>query len=367
MSVNLNDNDQARILGSTIAVSALADIALVLRFVSRKIKGNYAIDDLLAVIGLIFSWGCLGLGIFMVDNGVGKHIQLASPENLVNFAKALMAYEIIYFISLAATKMSILLFYTRLFPTREFKLAAKVIACIVGAWLIATILVSIFSCTPVRAFWTHEAGSKCINSEHFYIANAVPNIITDAFILTLPLRMVWGLHTSKWERVALTFIFMLGSFVIIASIIRLSQLHEVASPDVTWGFNNTVIWSSVEPSVAVISACLPTMRPVIEVILPRSWRSRSFKSSSHVHSFSQDTSKYMGKPSKVPDTDHHTIDSEDRRLNGYWAHSYGQEVPLNPVAKSGRPPFSDYSKDASSRSREIHVETDINVSASSIV
>lgn len=125
-----------------------------------------------------------------------------------------MAYEIIYFVSLAATKMSILLFYTRLFPTREFKLAAKVIACIVTAWLIATILVSVFSCSPVRAFWTHEAGSKCINSEQFYIANAVPNIITDAFILTLPLRMVWGLHTSKWERVALTFIFMLGSLYV---------------------------------------------------------------------------------------------------------------------------------------------------------
>lgn len=53
MSVNLNDNDQARILGSTIAVSALADIAVVLRFVSRKLKGNYAIDDLLAVVGLV--------------------------------------------------------------------------------------------------------------------------------------------------------------------------------------------------------------------------------------------------------------------------------------------------------------------------
>lgn len=53
MSVNLNDNDQARILGSTIAVSALADIAIVLRFISRKIKGNYAFDDLLAAVGLV--------------------------------------------------------------------------------------------------------------------------------------------------------------------------------------------------------------------------------------------------------------------------------------------------------------------------
>lgn len=53
MSVNLQDDEQGRILASTIAVSILADIALVLRFVSRKIKGNYALDDFLAVIGLV--------------------------------------------------------------------------------------------------------------------------------------------------------------------------------------------------------------------------------------------------------------------------------------------------------------------------
>lgn len=129
-------------------------------------------------------------------------------------SKALMAYEIVYFATLASTKLSILTFYTRLFPTRAFKIAAKVMTAVVIAWFIATTLVSIFSCNPVRAFWTHEPGSTCIKSETFYIANAVPNIITDAIILTLPIRMVWKLHTSKWERVALTFIFLLGSLYV---------------------------------------------------------------------------------------------------------------------------------------------------------
>jgi len=84
-------------------------------------------------------------------------------------------------------------------------------AGVVVAWLIATILVAVFSCNPVDAFWTQAPGSKCIVSEHFYIANAVPNIITDVIILALPVRMVWQLHTSKGERIALTFIFLLGS------------------------------------------------------------------------------------------------------------------------------------------------------------
>lgn len=53
MAVNLNDNEQSEILQVTIAISVLADIAIVLRLISRKLKGNYALDDVLAVIGLV--------------------------------------------------------------------------------------------------------------------------------------------------------------------------------------------------------------------------------------------------------------------------------------------------------------------------
>lgn len=55
MAVNLNDNQQSEILQVTIALSVLADIAIVLRLISRKLKGNYALDDFLAVIGLVSS------------------------------------------------------------------------------------------------------------------------------------------------------------------------------------------------------------------------------------------------------------------------------------------------------------------------
>jgi hypothetical protein len=197
----------------------------------------------------------------VVKIGVGKHTQLASPKDQENFfkvrramktqslgnyhlthPKALMAYEIVYFATLAATKLSILTFYTRLFPTRSFKIAVKVMTAVVIAWFIATTLVSIFSCKPVQAFWTHQPGSTCIVSEHFYIANAVPNIITDAIILALPIHMVWKLHTSKWERVALTFIFLLGSLYVL-EISRLSLLvliKPVSSSPVLFVYHSSI-------------------------------------------------------------------------------------------------------------------------------
>jgi len=37
-------------------------------------------------------------------------------------------------------------------------------------------------------------------------------------------------------------------------------VHE---PDLTWTMIGTVVWTSIEASVAVLSACLPTLRPLM--------------------------------------------------------------------------------------------------------
>lgn len=36
--------------------------------------------------------------------------------------------------------------------------------------------------------------------------------------------------------------------------------------DVTWNYADAAVWSAVEPNVAVISACLPMLRPVLKLI-----------------------------------------------------------------------------------------------------
>jgi len=87
---------------------------------------------------------------------------------------------------------------------------ANIIGAVCVAWWIAVILVSIFSCNPIQGFWDHTIKSKCINTENFFIGNAVPTIITDVIILFLPIRMIWNLQTSRKQKIALSFIFLLG-------------------------------------------------------------------------------------------------------------------------------------------------------------
>ncbi|KAG9235072.1 putative integral membrane protein [Amylocarpus encephaloides] len=335
---NLAENYQSKIYATIIPFAVLANLAIVLRFLSRKLqKLDYYWDDYLSLLGL-----------------------LASPEDIVVFFKSLMAYEIIYFATLACTKVSILFLYRRLFPTRTFRIASNLVGALVLAWLFATILVSIFSCSPVSAFWTHAPGSKCIVSVRFYIGNAVPNIVTDFIILTLPIPVIWKLRTSLSERIALLIIFLLGGFVVIASIIRLTLLHEVQDPDFMWGFNNTVIWSSVEPSMAVISACLPTMRPLAEFILPKRFRRRNVSNYGHQSKFRNQFSNLSEVNPAPQRKGQNESDGDDT-----WGHK-GDENLLS-VAVSGNKDnnyLGGFSKGGRST---IRVDTDVRVSEQTIV
>lgn len=50
------------------------------------------------------------------------------------------------------------------------------------------------------------------------------------------------------------------------SIYRLTLLLKLTQVDITWNYADAAVWSAVEPNVAVISACLPMLRPVLKLV-----------------------------------------------------------------------------------------------------
>ena len=50
------------------------------------------------------------------------------------------------------------------------------------------------------------------------------------------------------------------------SIYRLTLLLKLTQVDITWNYADAAVWSAVEPNVAVISACLPMLRPVFKLV-----------------------------------------------------------------------------------------------------
>lgn len=121
-----------------------------------------------------------------------------------------IAAQIIIIPALTSTKISILLLYRRIFPSRKFHI---VLYCVGGfnlLFCIATIFAALFRCIPIKANWEPEIPSHCTNVGLIIMLSAIVNVSTDIVILCLPMPILWKLHASRTRKFQLTVMFMMG-------------------------------------------------------------------------------------------------------------------------------------------------------------
>ncbi|KAK1514577.1 TAM domain methyltransferase [Colletotrichum costaricense] len=241
--IDLSESRVASIIGALSCTWALAAIAVALRFLARRIQSNKLwLEDWLITVSL---------------TAAAVHV----------------------FISIGYIKWSTLALYWRIFNARKsIRYYIWAMAGIVLAWFIAVILVTIFQCLPVHAFWARYDTVNPLSSDQytcgvdvkmFFKGNSIPNIITDALVVLLPIPYVWKLQLHKAQKFALAGIFALGTFVTVVSMARLNVILSVdlTSPDITWNFIDTIIWTNVEANTAIICACLPCLKPILNLAL----------------------------------------------------------------------------------------------------
>ena len=68
-----------------------------------------------------------------------------------------------------------------------------------------------FQCVPVRSIWDREIVGQCVNSQALIYAGAGFSIFEDFAIMLLPIFELKGLNLSRRKRIALGFMFALGS------------------------------------------------------------------------------------------------------------------------------------------------------------
>lgn len=287
------------------ALAILSTFAAALRVVSRRQKrAPLMTDDFLLGFAVILVWGLVVAICIAVSWGLGMEEALAIQKfgGLTNVLVCLFVTEIFYGMSLAVVKISILLMYARIFPTRFFRVGATILGVITVTWWLAIFIVSIWSCSPIAYQWDKMLILKypdahCVDGAQFYIGNSVPNIITDVLILALPIREVMRLQVSTSQRVAVGGMFALGGLVVIISIIRLVSLFtlDMTGPNASRSLAIPWLYSVVEPCIGIISACLPTLRPIILLLIPNCFKSAH--SQSGLHSRSHDTPLPKPRPS----------------------------------------------------------------------
>ncbi|KAJ5197853.1 uncharacterized protein N7498_006970 [Penicillium cinerascens] len=84
----------------------------------------------------------------------------------------------------------------------------------------------------------------------------------DVLILCLPYPIAWRLQTTARQKFILTGMFLLGGFVVVFSILRITSFNFPNLEDQSYVATDSSTWSSIEQSVGIICACLPTLRPL---------------------------------------------------------------------------------------------------------
>ncbi|KAJ3531156.1 hypothetical protein NM208_g9006 [Fusarium decemcellulare] len=275
----LEYDDGATVVGVCIAMIAFSVAVVSVRIWARSRKHiRLGLDDWLALLSLPLLWSLAILSICAVYyGGVGKHLAVNLMKDPDIFRKSLLCLfiaEFTYGTVIFTIKAAILVMYCRIFPTRFMKLGACALGGLTLAWWLAVIFVSIFQCSPIRKAWLPfmEEGA-CLDKNKFFLGNSIPNIVTDALILSLPVYEVSKLQVRRSQKVAILGMFLLGGLVVVISCIRLKVVIDLVGGGQDGDFTKLIgpcwIWTVIEPTIGLLCASLPTMQPLLYLLFSR--------------------------------------------------------------------------------------------------
>ncbi|KAI5866743.1 hypothetical protein GGS23DRAFT_285424 [Durotheca rogersii] len=271
-SINLADlphDERANVLiGAVCLVSSLATLAVGLRLYTRsRMLKQLGVDDYLITIALMFTVATGISQCLNTRNGLGKHMwDFDTVEQLKRYLKGFYVSITLYTTGLMFIKLAFLAHYYRVLAVKKMRIAITAAMIIIGSWSLSQVLVSIFTCDPIRGFWEKSTEPTCIpNLPQWYI-NAAGNIATDIAVFVLPLPVIGHLKLPKAQRLVLIGIFSLGFFTCAISVIRIRYLDQ--GGDFSYENVEGSCWSITELCSGVICACLPTLRPLVSRWVP---------------------------------------------------------------------------------------------------
>lgn len=119
--------------------------------------------------------------------------------------------QLLYGAILSLIKISICLFYIRIFFVRPFRIATWIVIGFISCWGVMVFLTGLLMCTPIAFNWDQTIpGGKCADQRATFMAVGVLDLVTDLCVFVLPLPMIWKLQVSIGNKISLFGIFGLG-------------------------------------------------------------------------------------------------------------------------------------------------------------
>ncbi|KAL2255470.1 hypothetical protein VTK26DRAFT_3288 [Humicola hyalothermophila] len=266
---------------SSIAAT-LSMIAISLRLWSRRILHHQlAFNDYMACVAMLFTAGVVSVAITSgVISGLGRHLDEIMATDPGMFALHLKAsqpnnflfvpFQLLWAAANSCVKLSILSLYVHLIPNRRFVILCYITMAATGAYFISVLLGLFLLCRPVRYSWDKSIpGGSCEARSTGYFVSGITNLALDVLVVIMPMPMLFGLRMTLRRRLGVACIFGLGGFTCVLSMLHVVWLRARDLSDMTYSVTPGVIYAMLEPTLGIVNACLPTIKPAVNKLTGR--------------------------------------------------------------------------------------------------
>ncbi|KAF1357270.1 hypothetical protein EJ07DRAFT_167740 [Lizonia empirigonia] len=249
-------------LGVLVTCCILIAVGMVVRVFTRAyiVRMFFTLEDALMILATISFAPIVGLQLKAYHYGGSKHQWNVTVGDLFIALRYVYAVQILYCFAMYAAKLSILLQIKHIFDgTRQRKTfifwVSWTIIILVSSAYIATLMVLIFSCTPVRKAWDPLLPGRCHDSAAGYVSSAV-NLTSDIAVLLLPVLGVAKLQMATRKKIAVCAVFATGLITCAVSAVRLYfSSKESKSDDKTYWLALVGLFGAVEIAMVILCGC----------------------------------------------------------------------------------------------------------------
>lgn len=261
--------------------------ALSAIFVSTRIwirLQRLTLDDWLIAVSMVI---CTVMAVFIryqIYYGDGRHLIAVTMHDADKIAQMNFVAVTLWVFSITGTKMSILVQYLRLFPTRKTAFLIWTLMAFVVAGGIVTFTVVMTACFPLEAVWDtalrESEHTKCLNQRLFWQIQSAYEAATCWIMLGILVPSLWRLQFPITKRIGAIVLLGLSSSSCIASILRLKSAFDAIPKsadvihDFTWTGIMSTVFAAAELQTAIICCSLPALMPLRFKLCPWWFRSR---------------------------------------------------------------------------------------------
>ncbi|KAF2272091.1 uncharacterized protein EI97DRAFT_453285 [Westerdykella ornata] len=211
-----------------------------------------------------------------VHSGSGRHVAaLTIPQaerallfTTISFIPGILSYTLPKF-------AVVILIKDLLRPSRRHEIAIWALAGVNVVLIVLCITFVYVQCDPPRVLWTIGLTARCWDPVVLIatsIAGAASSALFDFWLALYPAAVLWRMPINLRKKIAMST--ALGFGVCAGSVAVYKATTFVGDwSDFTYAAVNLVIWTSIEANSVIISACIPMLLPLVELIFGKNFLS----------------------------------------------------------------------------------------------